>query len=578
MFLRLAVLFAAMSFVPRLSCLLFAIVFLSSMIFPAIVIVNSVDYRDVLAGAVYASANGDTYVFATDPSQAVFISHYYTLSKTIPIIYLEGERSVLANMAALLRESDVQNLTLVQNRSIPDWVADQFPKEQAIVVGSQYGQDALSVAPYAALTRSPIFFVDEPGSAGPLMNELSSRGYLNVLLYGPIAHQLPPESTAKLHNPWTIDTGSRYTNNLQIAQEFLKLAPSSQVMFLSGHTFEKSMIDRRYPIILVGSSDVPAELLDFLDKTGVRTGVVFSSDAGIVDGVSRIRILRPSLSIFIKFGEGFRVVNQTQPLMTMPLPSPQIAGMLDILNVSYNIPQKVFELQVRNRGDPVSLTAEASNSETGSATSSQISIASGTTTTLSIPLDATRAISSGIIPNVSITVRYGEDTRLLDNIETILYSDVPLSYYSDNTSVSLTGITYSDARKAFIVQLEGDGWVDGSVRFIINERPISLPFSARVHGSTSVEIKYLLTPDEQQFINGLPADYFMRMGSRPDILLRESRGQSGVVLVAPPGAGAARGGLPSIDLPWSTLCGGLVLLIAIVLVFRFVVPRRGSFD
>ena len=567
---------------PHLSWMtLFALLSCTALLFPAIVIVNSLDYRDVLAGAVYASANSNTFVFATDASQAVFISHYYTLSKDIPLIYLEGNRSVLANMAALLRESGMKNLTVVQDRPIPDWVADQFPSQQAIVVGSQYGQDALSVAPYAALTRSPIFFVDEPSAAGPLMDKLASRGYMRVLLYGPIAHQLPAGSTGRLQNPWTIDTGSRYTNNIQIASEFLKLSPSSQVMFLSGHTFEKSMVDRRYPIVLVGSSDVPAELLDFLDSSGVRTGVVFSSDAGIVDGVSRVRILRPNLSIFIKFGEGFRVINQTQPLMTMALPSPQIAGMVDILNISYNIPQKVFELQVRNRGDPISLTAEASNADVGSATSSQIAIASGTTTTLSIPLDATTAISGQIIPNVSITVRYGEDTHLLDNIETIIYSDVPLSYYNDTTSVSLTGISYSDERKAFIVQMDGNGWVDGSVRFVINERPISLSFSAHVQGSTSVEIKYLLTPDEEKFVNGLSADYFLRMGSRPDILLRESRGQAGVVLLGSSAGGVASGtGGPGLglDLPWPMLCGGLVLLIAIVLVFRFVVPHRSGFD
>ncbi len=567
-----------MGFAPRPLCGLFVLLFLSALLFPAIVIVNSLDYRDVLAAAVYASAGGHTYVFATDASQAVFISHYYTLSAGIPIIYLEGGRSVLANMAALLRESGVKNLTIVQNRTIPTWVADQFPKNQAIVVGSQYGQDALSVAPYAALTRSPIFFVDEPSTAGPLVDRLVSRGYLRVLLYGPIAHQLPASSLGRLQNPWTIDTGSRYTNNLQIAGEFLKLNPTSQVMFLSGHTFEKSMIDRRYPIVLVGSADVPAELLDFIVSQGVRTGVVFSSDAGIVDGVSRIRILRPNLSIFIKFGEGFRVVNQTQPLMTMALPSPQIAGMLDILNVSYNIPQKVFELQVRNRGDPVSLTAEASNSEVGSATSSQISIASGSTTTLSIPLDSTRAIAGRVIPNVSITVRYGEDTRLLDNIETITFSDVPLSYYNDSTSVSVTGISYSDERKAFIVQLEGNGWVEGNVRFIINERPISLPFSAHVQGSASVEVKYLLTPDEQKFVNGLPADYFMRMGSRPDILLRESRGQAGVALVSQLGGVPSGLGSLGLDLPWPALCGAAVLAVAVVLVFRFVLPHRSNFD
>ncbi len=555
-----------------------ALLFMASVASPSIIIVNSLDYRDVLSGAVYAAAGDNTFVFASDPQQAVFISHYYTLTKDTPIIYLEGNSNVLANMAALLRESGVKNLSVVQGKSIPDWVADQFPKNQAIVVGSLYGQDALSVAPYAALTKSPVFYVDEPSLAGPLMANISARGYSRVLLYGTVAHQLPPEALAALQNSWSIDTGSRYTNNLQIAQEFEDIDATTQVMFASGHSFEKSMVDRRYPILLVGNSDVPAELLQFLDRNAMRTGVVFSSDEGIVEGVSRIRTLRPNISIFIKFGEGFRVVNQTQPLMAMSLPSPNIAGMLDILNLSYNVGEKMFELTLRNRGDPVSLTASASSSVAGSATSSQIAIGSNATTTLSIPLDATRAISGGRIPALSITVRYGEDTHLLDNTETVQYTDVPLSYYNDTSSVSVVGVTYSETRKAFILQLQGDGYIEGSLRFVIRDRPVSLPFSAHVSGSGTVEIKYLLTADEEAYVDGLPADYFVRAGGRSDILLHETRGQVNVVLVAAGADKPAGGGGVPLNLPIPMLCAGVVVLIAAGMIVKFIAGRRSDFD
>jgi hypothetical protein len=570
------------SFYPRFA-FIFALCLLFLLPSAFIVLVNSQNYQDVLAAAVYSAAGNHTLVFAIDPSQAVFISKYYTSIKSEPIIYIEGNRTVLPNMAAILRAASLQNLTIVQGVDVQEWVADQFPRNQAILVGGVHGQDALSVAPYAALTRSPIFFIDNPSGADSKLQAIKRRGYQSVLVYGSLAHQLSEKQTALFQNIRTIDEGSRYANNMKIVKEFLSLKPSRQVMLVSGYSFEKSMVDSNYPIVLIGRSSVPESLASFLRENNITSGVVFSSDSpspsqgsSIVDGIARLRELYPSLSIFIKFGEGFSGVSQALPLMVLTLPSPAIS--LRVLNLSYNVGSKLFELRISNSGDFVYLLAGVFVSQVGSSQSSQILLAPNQTTSLAIPLDASAAISSGVIPAADITVYYGEDSQLLDNIDTISFVNIPLSTYSDNSSVRLVGITYSSQRKAFELAMEGEGWVSGTLRFVLNDRPIvlNIPLS-HISGSGVVSVKYLLTSEEENYVNGLGVDWFVRTGSRSDILLKEQRGQNQISLSRPllsienigPSAG------PSLPL----ICGSIAILaFALVAVRYYLSKKEGGFD
>ncbi len=541
------------------------------------VILNSQDYSDIIAGAVYAGANNCTYVFALTPNQSVFISQYYTLNPDEPVIYIEGAKPVLANMASLIRESGVRNLTVAQPPDVEFWIAARMPRSQAIVVGRQYGQDALSVSSYASLTASPLFFIDDPSNSADLMTNLSAMGYRSVLFYGPVAHQLPTNQLLLFPGRRSIDQGSKYLNNLQIASEFLAIQPATQAMFVSGRTFEKSMADRQFPLLLAGRSDVPIEVPDFISKHGIRSGVVFAGDSDIVDGINRLRSASPNLSLFVKFGEGYLYRGQSSqpmPLMVASLPSPVIS--IEVVNLSYNVPAKSFEVLLTNRGDFASVSASITVPSVGAAESSQISLDPNATTALAIGLDALRASDGRFIGQAMLTLRSGEDSRLLDNVDTISFVDVPISYYNDTSFVRLLNITYSDADKAFLVTFDGHGWVEGQIQFSINNQPITLRLPATlVDGPTVVSVKYLLSSDEERFVNGLSADYFLRSGDQQDILIKETRGQS-VVLV--PTVIPKSGGLLS-NVPWTTVCLSVFAVLAVLMLLRHYVQRQNdSFD
>jgi hypothetical protein len=458
-----------------------------------------------------------------------------------------------------------------------------MPRAGAIVVGSTYGQDALAVSSFAAMTGQPLFFINDPANAQGVLADLASRNYPQVLLYGSIAHQIPPSQLALLPHRRTIDTGNRYANNVQIASEFLNLTPATQVMLVSGKTFEKSMVDQQFPLILVGRSEASSEVSRFIQRAGIVSGVVYSGDADIVDGVTRLREQVPNLSLFVKFGEGYVGAAgsaQPLPLAIVPLPAPTIA--LEVLNLTYNVPAKAFELRIANRGDFAALTGGVNVSGAGAAVSSQILMDPNTTTTLSIPLDASAAVASplgaasgGRIRAVILTLHYGEDSGLMDNLDTISFTNVPTSFYNDTSAVRLTGISYSDEQKAFIISLEGEGWAAGTLDLTLNGKPLSVRFPpTHVSGSTQIVIKYLLTADQQKSVDGLSGRYFLRTGAQQDILLKEKRGQSPIQGTHPLFGDSS-------SLPVLPLCAiALVVIIAFVAYQRLggAPPSSGGFD
>lgn len=549
---------------------LFGILLLSGIGFSTIVMLNSLDYEDIVAGNVYAKANGYNFVFALTPNQSVFITKYYTSYSTEKIIYIEGKRPVLPNMEAILREGGKRDIEVATPDSVPKWVAEKFPKQSAIIVGTQYGQDALSVAPYAALTQSPVLFIGGSNSYEDILGFVKGQGYQKVMFYGTVANQIPPTALDSVQNKDVINTGSRYDNNLKIVSEFLKISPTTQVIFVSGRTFEKSMVDKAYPIILMGRSDVSSDTTAFLSQNKILTGIVFAGDADIVDGVTKIRNQYKNLSVFAKFGEGYLGSAQPLPLTIIPLPSPSIN--LEIVNISYNVPSKLFEVRVNNKGDFTALSGSINVPNIGSADSPLVYLDSNSLTTVAIPMDASAAISGSKIPQATLTVRYGEDSRLLDNIDSINYADIGVSQYSDNSSVSVIGFSYNADTKSFELVLDGSGYVEGIVRFSINQVPYTIRIpNTKIDGATTVSVKYLLSDAEQSFVNGLRADYSLRFGGKSDILLKESKGslsttvkaKPAISLGAPEKGGAAQGDGGQLLL----IIGAVVLIMAVAFVF-----------
>lgn len=501
----------------------FLMLLLSGTIFPATVILNSQDYRDIISSAVYASYNEYQFVFALTPEQAVFLTQYYTTNPDDKIIYIEGERPILPNMAKIIKDKGIEDLESVTDTNIQNWVADRLNKDEAIIVGSQYGQDALSVSSYAAMSGSPIFFVDQASEARSLFEEVSARGYGKVIVYGPIAHQVSNDDMDLFTDKKIIDTGSRYSNNLEITKMFLEQRSTQQVILVSGKAFEKSMVDKSFPILLVGRSDVPKRLVDFMTENNIASGVVFHGDGDIVDGATKLKNSKDDLSIYVKFGEGYSVSPTPLPLVVTALPAPVIS--VDMMNLTYNVPNKNFELRLINNGDFVSLAAGVSVDGVGAAESSEILLEPGTETTISIGLDASSAINEGKIDAVDVTVRYGEDSALMDNIDTQNYIDIPASYYEDNSEIMVKRIFYSSDNKAFVLDLEGNGWVDGKLSFEINDQEYVKKITlTQVDKEAQVLVKHLLSEEEEKFLDGENVNYFIRYGERADILIKEDSG------------------------------------------------------
>ncbi|MCX8163292.1 MAG: cell wall-binding repeat-containing protein [Candidatus Micrarchaeota archaeon] len=536
------------------------------------VIVNSIDYKDILAAAVYAKHYDYNFLFALTPNQSVFMVKYYTLNKDEPIIYLEGKNTVLANMASLLKEANLKNLSLYKPENIQFWVADRLKSEEAFVVGSIYGQDGLAVSSYAALIGAPIFFYD-PAQKDEFISYILLKNYSKITIYGTVNSYISQDFLSSIKNKEIIDKGSRYLNNLEIVKKFLAKKKTNQAIFVSGYSFEKSMIDKNFPILLVGRSIVPSYYIDFIKNNNITIGIVFSGDADIVDGTNYLKNQVQNLEFFVKFGEGYRGSSQPLPLAIIPLPSPFLQ--IDVLNLSYNVPLKVFDLKVKNLGDPLFLAAAISIEGVGSGQSSQIFLDKNKTTSFAIPLDASTAIVNNKIKSLSLTINYGEDSALMDNLEVLNIENVLVSNYVDNSTISLIGISYNSKTKEFVLAFDGEGWVEGTISFNINNRAIVLQIPlTQIKGITKIAIKYFLTEEEENYVSDLDSTYFFRYGSKNSILLKEKRGQNKIVVLNSSKAQQTQ----TFQNILSYIGFFILVVVALIIIFRLFFTKRNWWE
>lgn len=375
------------------------------------VLVNSNNFADVVGGAVYASQNGYSYAFVLTPSHGDYLVNFFKASSG-KILYYESGTPVSATMGNALKALSKPNVQLVNNADLAGWFASKSPAKLAYVVGSADGAESLSVAPYAVLMKGGLYFADA-SNVDALIAGLKSKGQA-VTVYGSIASSA---SAASLSGTEAINSGSRYADNLQVLSKFMSAHPVKQVLFISGKTFEKSMIDPANPLMLMGRTEVSNEQLAWLRGSGITASLVFQGDADIQGSVDEVK-KSTGLPVFAKLGEGYTGDAQMQPLAVMTLPGPNVV--LSVSTVKYNGKEGSLQVTVKNDGNvPANVRVSATLPDGSTGSSAATSIAKGASKTISVPVDASRSVQNGQIAQATILVASSAQASFMDAIDSV---------------------------------------------------------------------------------------------------------------------------------------------------------------
>ncbi|MFH1306573.1 MAG: hypothetical protein ABIH83_02870 [Candidatus Micrarchaeota archaeon] len=416
-----------------------------------VVIVNSQDYWDVIGGAVYAVQNGYPYAFIlTSPHGQYWLD--IIANSEDNILYYESENPVYEEMGEDVEALPKININVMRSDSLEDYFASSATGNYAIIVTKTKGAEAVSAAPYAALTHSGLYFTEEQDVNSAASN-LRKKG--KVIVYGSIANSLSDENKEKVQ---IINTGSIYLDNAEILSMYSDISTPEQALFASGKTFEASMVSNEYPIALLGRTEASEELIEWIRTSTVKRGIVLDGDAEIGGAIESIK-KETGIPIYAVLGEGFPGDSKMHPLAVMQLSTPNT--MLEVGDVKYAVDTKGFEIEITNKGEWDAYVRAAAGVDGGKMGSSKMELlAPGQTKVVFIPLDAGFLVKGGYISEALFHIYSGSDPYVTESIDAISYKQIksetstppasPLSIFSNYTITPAVAKDYAQETGAKI--------------------------------------------------------------------------------------------------------------------------------
>ncbi|MFH1801981.1 MAG: hypothetical protein ABH864_00855 [archaeon] len=421
------------------------------------VIANSEDWRDVYSIMHYAGLEGAARDFLVSTRHGPVLLNAISKENDVLVV---SSRSVpyVFNYADTVEGRDFRSVEerVVRNANL-ELIDDMDDVENFIIIGDDYGYNAIAVAPYAVVNRAWVFFADR-ANIGEIDSILSSRNVDEVLIYGFVDRDV--KQALEKYNPEIIDTGDRFKDNVEIVEKYLEIKPTEQVLLTNGEFIEKELMNGLNPVLFTGKENVPTQISDYLKSSDLQVGVLVGSD--LVGAATNIR-RTTGISVIVKFARGARAptgaVAAVENLDLFYLPIP--ITVLDLHSAKYNRATSQLEITYRSdsnvpiffKGTITPISDGADGARIGDV--DPIFIAPNDYKTVSYPDVA----FNGDSLTLEIFTLFGDTPS---SLEKILEATVQAEIVNvlDRCEIEIEGIKYSKPKGAFIVRIKNLGDID----------------------------------------------------------------------------------------------------------------------
>lgn len=334
---------------------------------PNRILSNSEDWRDVYSVMQYGVLTGKASSFLVSNKHATLIlnqiardNHIWVVSsESVP--YITGYRSILESRGYTAEEFEFDNINLELGKLLGD-------VKSFIILDDSYGYNAISVAPYAAATRSYVLFADED-NIRDVERFFDDRGVDKLLIYGQVDRGV--RNALEKYNPEIINKeGDRFLNNIEIVKKYQEIRHSKQAILTNGEFIEQEVMSGSQPVVFIGTNNVPDAIRNYIQDSDIEVGVLIGNElVGTATFVRR----QLGISVFVKFAQGSRApegrISQVEALDMYYLPVYTLN--LEVDNLKYNKATNQLEVTVKNTGDQAiyfigtySLTASDNSKQT----------------------------------------------------------------------------------------------------------------------------------------------------------------------------------------------------------------------
>ncbi len=432
------------------------------LIFPIVfaedqVVINSKEWQDVALGLLYARLMDIDANFIIEEAQGVQLYREILNTNLRDVLLVESDNNFITGYEALLRNRgfNVERVVFSNPYETNLWLAERVISklgiDSFIVLNDEFGYNTVSVAPYALLTNSFILYASKHNINS--IYDFLKKNAKRVIIYGHVDREVKKKLVE--FNPDIINTGDKYLDNINLVKMFLNKRPTNQIIMTNGEVLEPGLFNNEFPVLLIGTSNIPHSVLDFIVNSDISASIVVGYD--LFTSAKKIRD-ETGIKVLLKFGQGRN--EQMYALAIFPLPaySPKVS----IIGVRYNMASGKLEVIYENQRDVATYVQSLSHTLFTDANETIASVGDKESffldgneiKALTYDIDLTEHKNEHI--NVESKILLGNSPGSLDKLLT-QKSEVQIISFEDNSQIRVKAVVYNKQRKWFEVLIENIG-------------------------------------------------------------------------------------------------------------------------
>ncbi len=429
------------------------------------VVINSKNWQDVYNGLVYANMLKKSASFITTYDQGIDLINLLDKSKTNILLIESSDNKVIYDYGSNLRSKGFTVETLQGTTTqINLQLAKRSGATRFFVLDDAFGYNAIAIGGYCVASQSMPIFANNK-NYGEVKSFLQTVSNPRVTSYGRVDREV--KATIAPYLTETINKGNKFLNNIEVFKKHLSLSGRNQIVMTDGGVIEAEILSGMDPVMLVGETEVPADVIQMIKDANIKVGVAIGTN---IFGNAKTIKDATGIKTLVKFGQGRNQVEY--PLDTVVLPS--FEYLLDITHVEYNLITQKLTLTFSNpstrnflifKGDYNILSQDKSIATTGDNDSVYVS-QDGTITTTYDNINLVDYANKDL--TLQAQVLMGEDTGAL---EYVLKKDVPITFskFDDSSDIQIVSAKYNQYAKRFEIQIKNTGSVEVYTRAQIND-------------------------------------------------------------------------------------------------------------
>ncbi len=453
------------------------------------VIVNSGDWKDVYSGMLFASLQETPSNFLVSQKHGAILLYSIPLTEQELLVVSSRTRPYVYGYESFLKSKgygEAQELA-TRNANL-DLAALLDGVTRFIVIDPAYGYNAISVAPYAAVSGSYVLFADRR-SIDDVVDFLDTRDLDGLLVFGQVDREVK-DALARF-SPETLNKGDRFSNNLAIVDRYEQYADLKQVILTNGEFIESSLLSGDDPVVFIGKANVPDRVRTYIQGKEIDVGILIGNE---LIGTATFVRRQLGISVFVKFAQGARTpqgaIAQVEDLDRFPMPFYGVS--LEIVSLVYNRATQSLEVTYRNPVE-LALFLKGTITITGGAEpivlgdDEPLFLDKGAYKTIVYSADSDGnplVLDEGMEYLAQLLTIYGEGPNALENA---LQAQLPIEFVTvrDEALINITGLYYDKAAGRFFVTIENVGPIDAYVRpelvnLFVNDEEVTVAADAVV--------------------------------------------------------------------------------------------------